>query len=89
MLLSLLHCAIATVSILLLPFTNHFEPNEMASSKALFKSVEATKVEYRRLGRSGLRILVPILGAMSIRNPAWAPWILEEDKVSQAESRKS
>ena len=49
-------------------------------AEELLKSVQETKVEYRRLGNSGLRISVPILGAMSLGNPAWAPWILDEER---------
>lgn len=52
----------------------------MASSNALLESVKATKVEYRRLGKSGFKVSVPILGAMSIGSPEWAPWVLEEEK---------
>ena len=33
--------------------------------KALQKSFEGTKVDYVQLGKSGLRVSVPILGAMS------------------------
>lgn len=29
------------------------------------KSIDGTKVSYKRLGNSGLRVSVPILGAMS------------------------
>lgn len=54
----------------------------MASSNALLESVKATKVEYRRLGKSGFKVSVPILGAMSIGSPEWAPWVLEEEKVN-------
>ncbi|MCJ1306857.1 hypothetical protein MMC25_000501 [Agyrium rufum] len=50
----------------------------MNALKVLQHSVEATKVEYRRLGSSGLKVSFPILGAMSIGNPAWGPWILQE-----------
>jgi hypothetical protein len=57
-------------------FTNNL--NIMAEE--LLKSVQETKVEYRRLVNSGLRVSVPILGAMSLGNPAWAPWILDEEK---------
>ncbi len=49
-------------------------------------SVEATKAEYRRLGKSGLRISVPVLGAMSYGDPGWQPWVLGEDKVSAGDS---
>lgn len=40
------------------------------------------KVEYRRLGKSGLRVSVPILGAMSFGSDKWSKWIVNEDKVS-------
>jgi len=40
----------------------------------------ANQVEYRRLGNSGLKISVPILGAMSFGSPEWMPWVLPEDK---------
>ena len=43
---------------------------------------ESTRVpvEYRRLGNSGLRVSVPILGAMSYGSSKWAPWVLDQDK---------
>ncbi|KAI9694305.1 MAG: hypothetical protein M1820_009029 [Bogoriella megaspora] len=47
---------------------------------AVHRSIEDTKVEYRRLGKSGLRVSVPILGAMSFGDPAWMPWVLDEEK---------
>jgi len=36
-------------------------------------------VEYRQLGKSGLRVSVPILGAMSFGSSQWAPWVIDED----------
>ncbi|KAK0117554.1 hypothetical protein ONS95_011891 [Cadophora gregata] len=47
---------------------------------ALKASVEASKVEYVNLGKSGLRVSVPILGAMSIGDPKWAPWVAGEEE---------
>lgn len=44
-------------------------------------SLESTKVEYVRLGKSGLKVSVPILGAMSIGDPAWQSWVIDEEKV--------
>jgi aryl-alcohol dehydrogenase-like predicted oxidoreductase len=44
---------------------------------------EQPKIEYRRLGKSGLRVSVPILGAMSIGSSKWAPWVIEEEEVSE------
>lgn len=35
------------------------------------QSIEATKAEYVRLGKSGLRVSIPILGAMSIGHKDW------------------
>lgn len=49
--------------------------------ESLKLSVESSKVEYRRLGRSGLKVSVPILGAMSFGNSQWMDWVLEEEKV--------
>jgi hypothetical protein len=43
--------------------------------QSLKKSVEETKVEYVKLGKSGLKVSVPILGAMSFGSPDWAPWV--------------
>ncbi|KAK9365038.1 NADP-dependent oxidoreductase domain-containing protein [Lipomyces kononenkoae] len=36
-------------------------------------------VEYRKLGKSGLRVSVPILGCMSFGSPQWGPWVLDMD----------
>ncbi|KAJ8102972.1 NADP-dependent oxidoreductase domain-containing protein [Lipomyces tetrasporus] len=36
-------------------------------------------VEYRKLGSSGLRVSVPILGCMSFGSSEWQPWVLEKD----------
>ncbi|USP76108.1 uncharacterized protein yc1106_03382 [Curvularia clavata] len=40
--------------------------------------LKESKAEYRRLGKSGLRVSVPILGAMSIGSSKWQPWVIEE-----------
>jgi aryl-alcohol dehydrogenase-like predicted oxidoreductase len=37
------------------------------------------KAIYRQLGKSGLRVSVPILGAMGIGDKRYQPWVLEED----------
>jgi len=51
----------------------------MSSPQEIFdKSVKDTKVEYKRLGKSGLKVSVPILGAMSYGSDEWAPWVLNE-----------
>ncbi|EED79604.1 predicted protein [Postia placenta Mad-698-R] len=36
--------------------------------------------EYRQLGRSGLRVSVPILGGMTFGNTKWNPWLLTEEQ---------
>jgi hypothetical protein len=51
--------------------------------KLLRESIENSKAEYVNLGKSGLRISIPILGAMSIGHPEWAPWVVDEEKVCQ------
>lgn len=45
------------------------------------KSLEGTKVDYKLLGNSGLRVSVPIVGCMSIGNPEWANWVLGPEKA--------
>ncbi|PGH17049.1 hypothetical protein AJ79_01433 [Helicocarpus griseus UAMH5409] len=44
-------------------------------------SLDQTKAEYRQLGKSGLRVSVPIFGAMSIGSPEWAKWVIDEEKA--------
>lgn len=44
----------------------------------VLRSISETKAEYKRLGSSGLRVSVPILGAMSFGDKAWQPWVIEE-----------
>jgi len=50
------------------------------ATEAVKKSVAASKAEYVRLGNSGLRVSIPIFGAMSIGSPEWGPWVLDEEK---------
>ncbi|CAG9990726.1 unnamed protein product [Clonostachys byssicola] len=48
----------------------------------LQQSLSDTKAEYRRLGNSGLRVSIPIFGAMSIGDQKSMPWtIAEEDAL--------
>lgn len=42
--------------------------------------LKESKAEYRQLGKSGLRVSVPILGAMSIGSSKWQPWVVEEEE---------
>ncbi|KAG6855349.1 hypothetical protein H0H87_004589 [Tephrocybe sp. NHM501043] len=50
-------------------------------------SFTSPKIQYRQLGKSGLRVSVPIVGAMSFGSSQWADWVVEEEatiKVLQA-----
>ena len=48
----------------------------------VLQSKKNTKVQYTRLGNSGLRVSVPILGAMSFGSPAWDEnWVIEEEEA--------
>ncbi|KAG9007334.1 hypothetical protein FRB94_014456 [Tulasnella sp. JGI-2019a] len=44
-------------------------------------SSEQTPVKYVRLGKSGLRVSVPIVGCMSFGSSNWQGWVLNEDKA--------
>jgi len=46
--------------------------------KELKESLEGTKVYYAQLGKSGLRVSVPVLGAMSFGHKDWMDWVVEE-----------
>jgi hypothetical protein len=56
--------------------------------EVLKQSVQATKAEFRLLGRSGLRVSNPILGGLQIGSPKWFPWVLDEEKVSSTRCYK-
>lgn len=46
---------------------------------SLQESVQATKVFYKQLGSCGLRVSVPILGAMSFGHKDWQPWLVDDE----------
>ena len=50
-----------------------------SDSDPVLKSIEQTKCDYVRLGKSGLKVSIPILGAMSFGHPDWQPWVEKED----------
>lgn len=50
-----------------------------AIPKELQNSLESTKVEYVQLGKSGLRVSLPILGAMSFGSKDWQPWVVDDE----------
>ena len=47
------------------------------------EKVTLPQAEYRRLGQSGLRVSVPILGAMSFGSPTWQPWVVDESRAAE------
>ncbi|KAK3331894.1 NADP-dependent oxidoreductase domain-containing protein [Cercophora scortea] len=49
--------------------------------QSLKQSVEDSKCEYRRLGKSGLRVSVPIFGCMSFGDVRNLDWVIEEDEA--------
>ncbi|KAK4959987.1 hypothetical protein LTR10_002876 [Elasticomyces elasticus] len=51
------------------------------SNDPVLKSIRETKAQYVRLGRSGLHVSVPILGAMSFGHKEWQPWVIEEEEA--------
>lgn len=53
----------------------------MEPPKSLKDSVESSLAEYRQLGKSGLKVSVPILGGMSFGHTDWQPWVLDEEKA--------
>ena len=57
--------------------------------KELAESIENSKAEYKQLGKCGLRVSVPILGAMSFGHKDWMPWVLNEEDVCDSLNRKS
>ena len=75
----------------ILPQLNQFEPklcSILPSTKMSSNGVvsvddllKESKAEYRQLGKSGLRVSVPILGAMSFGDKKWLPWVLDEDEA--------
>ena len=48
--------------------------------KELQESLDGTKCSYSQLGACGLRVSVPILGAMSFGHKDWQPWVIEEEE---------
>ena len=49
--------------------------------QGLQQALDNTKVEYRQLGKSGLRISNPIFGCMSFGDRRTLEWVIEEDEV--------
>ncbi|OTB06799.1 hypothetical protein M426DRAFT_54504 [Hypoxylon sp. CI-4A] len=49
--------------------------------ESLKNSLENTKVEYRQLGKSGLRISVPVFGCMSFGDTKSQSWAIDEENA--------
>ncbi|KAI1393787.1 aldo/keto reductase [Hypoxylon trugodes] len=52
-----------------------------ALPESLKASVEGTKVEYRKLGNSGLKISVPVFGCMSFGDSKALSWAIDEEQA--------
>lgn len=52
-----------------------------AVPSALAQSIAATKVEYRRVGSSGLIVSNPILGTLGLGDSRWMNWAMDEEEV--------
>ncbi|KAK8022962.1 aldo/keto reductase [Apiospora marii] len=48
---------------------------------ALAQSIAATKVEYRRVGSSGLIVSNPILGTLGLGDSRWMNWAMDEEEA--------
>src|SRR3569833_1020548 len=49
--------------------------------KGLATSIKETKVDYRYLGKSGLRISNPVLGCMAFGDKEWFDWCMPEEEA--------
>ncbi len=56
---------------------------------SLKKSLDETKVEYRYLGKSGLRVSVPIFGAMSFGDVRTLDWVIGEEEALPCSRRRT
>lgn len=64
------------------PYSPHrFRRAASAKYMSSKENSRITMAEYRQLGKSGLRVSVPILGAMSFGDKRWQEWVIEEEKV--------
>lgn len=53
--------------------------SQLSPAPSVQKSLDETKVEYVRVGSSGLRVSWPILGTMSLGSSPITPWNLGEE----------
>lgn len=61
--------------------TSIFVPRQHSYSMATTDKSNVPKAEYRQLGKSGLRVSVPIFGCMSFGDKRWQKWVIEEDEA--------
>lgn len=54
-------------------------PPQMPLPDSIKASVDATKVSYKNLGNSGLRVSFPIFGTMGLGSSKWFPSTLDEE----------
>lgn len=47
--------------------------------RSLQQSVDSTKVSYTQLGKCGLKVSIPVLGAMSFGHKDWQPWLVDDE----------
>jgi hypothetical protein len=61
--------------------TSVFSKEAQVIPKSLSDSIAATQVEYRQVGKSGLRVSNPILGTLGLGDSRWLPWCMGEEQV--------
>jgi hypothetical protein len=54
---------------------------KMTDKRDVEALLKESKAEYRQLGKSGLRVSVPIFGCMSFGDKKWQPWVIEEEET--------
>jgi predicted aldo/keto reductase-like oxidoreductase len=54
---------------------------DMTDKQDVEALLKESKAEYRQLGKSGLRVSVPIFGCMSFGDKKWQPWVIEEEET--------
>ncbi|OBZ74749.1 Versiconal hemiacetal acetate reductase [Grifola frondosa] len=68
----------ARVCMPFIPFKTHRKTSRPTTPHSRTSMAQA---EYRQLGKSGLRVSVPVLGGMSFGSEKWFDWILPEEKA--------
>ena len=60
---------------------NNLQRNSLRFTSTM-ANIKPPQAQYRQLGKSGLRVSVPTLGAMSIGDKRWMDWVIEEKEVN-------